>query len=292
MGNHTNTIQIPSVSLPQGGGGVRGIDEKFQVNSANGTSSFSVPVPSCSSRGFAPSLSIDYNSGSGNGVFGLGWNLSLSVISRKTDRGIPRYTDDNDVFIIGGVEDLVPELKQFGENEFLNKEGKTEYHESRENGFTIRRYRPRTEGSFLRIERYLADDGTIYWTVTDLSNVTTIYGMSASSRLASPDGEKIYQWYPEFSFDSNGNSIAYYYIHESADDLDISKVYNKNRIINGRIQYSGIYLSEIRYGNIHPYYRGGIKPAAEDYRFITRFIYNNGRADTFSTRKPGFEVRT
>ena len=53
MGNHTNTIQIPSVSLPQGGGGVRGIDEKFQVNSANGTSSFSVPVPSCSSRGFA-----------------------------------------------------------------------------------------------------------------------------------------------------------------------------------------------------------------------------------------------
>ena len=292
MGKHDNAIQIPSISLPQGGGAVRGIDEKFQVNSANGTSSFSIPIPVNSARGFAPALSIDYNSGSGNGVFGLGWNLSLSVISRKTDRGIPRYTDDNDVFIIGGVEDLVPELKQFGENEFLNKEGKTEYHERREDGFTIRRYRPRTEGSFLRIERYLADDGTIYWTVTDLSNVTTIYGMSASSRLASPDGEKIYQWYPEFSFDNNGNSIAYYYIHESADDLDISKVYNKNRIINGRIQYSGIYLSEIRYGNIHPYYRGGIKPEAEDYRFITRFIYNNGRADTFSTRKPGFELRT
>ena len=31
--------------MPKGGGALRGIDEKFQVNAANGTSSFSIPLP-------------------------------------------------------------------------------------------------------------------------------------------------------------------------------------------------------------------------------------------------------
>lgn len=33
------SIDIPKISLPQGGGAIKGIDEKFQVNAANGTAS-------------------------------------------------------------------------------------------------------------------------------------------------------------------------------------------------------------------------------------------------------------
>jgi len=59
----TFSIEAPSVSLPKGGGAIKGIDEKFSVNAVNGTSSFSIPVPVSSARGFAPSLSLSYNSG-------------------------------------------------------------------------------------------------------------------------------------------------------------------------------------------------------------------------------------
>jgi hypothetical protein len=60
----SNAIEIPQISLPKGGGALKGIDEKFQVNSANGTAAFSIPLPLTAGRNnFSPSLSLSYNSG-------------------------------------------------------------------------------------------------------------------------------------------------------------------------------------------------------------------------------------
>ncbi len=47
-----------------------------------------------------------YSSGNGNGIFGLGWQLALPRITRRTEKGLPRY-DDGDVFVLSGSEDLV-----------------------------------------------------------------------------------------------------------------------------------------------------------------------------------------
>ena len=107
----------PVLSLPKGGGAIRDIGEKFDVNPTTGTASFSVPIALSPGRaGFGPQLSISYNSGSGNGPFGLGWGLSLQAITRKTDKGLPRYADaeDSDLFLISGSEDLVPVLEWGG----------------------------------------------------------------------------------------------------------------------------------------------------------------------------------
>ena len=53
----SNAIQVPEISLPRGGGALKGIDEKFEVNAANGTSAFSIPLPVTAGRnGFSPSL--------------------------------------------------------------------------------------------------------------------------------------------------------------------------------------------------------------------------------------------
>ena len=43
------------------------------------------------------------------GPFGHGFHLSMPQITRKTDKGLPRYDDanDSDVFILSGAEDLV-----------------------------------------------------------------------------------------------------------------------------------------------------------------------------------------
>src|SRR5215211_8721695 len=108
-------IAAPSISLPKGGGAIRGIDEKFAANVSTGTASLSVTLPVSPGRsGFVPQLSLSYDSGAGNGPFGLGWTLSLPTITRKTDKGLPIYHDDeeSDTFILSGSEDLVPVLVQ------------------------------------------------------------------------------------------------------------------------------------------------------------------------------------
>jgi hypothetical protein len=63
-----------------------------------------------------PIAGARYGSGSGNGPFGFGCDLQLPSITRKTDKGLPRYDDagESDVFILTGAEDLVPELVDEG----------------------------------------------------------------------------------------------------------------------------------------------------------------------------------
>ena len=106
-------LSAPQIELPRGGGAIRGIGEKFSANPVTGTGSMSVPLYASPGRsGFGPQLALSYDSGAGNGPFGLGWNLALPAITRKTDKGLPRYLDgaDSDVFLLSGAEDLVPFL--------------------------------------------------------------------------------------------------------------------------------------------------------------------------------------
>jgi len=99
-------ISPPSVTLPKGGGAIRGIGEKFAANPVTGTGSMSVPIATSPGRsGFGPQLNLTYDSGFGNGPFGFGWNLSLPSITRKTDKGLPKYQDaeNSDVFLLFGA---------------------------------------------------------------------------------------------------------------------------------------------------------------------------------------------
>src|SRR5512135_85647 len=108
-------MAAPSISLPKGGGAIRGIGEKFAANPVTGTGSMTVPIATSPGRsGFGPQLSLSYDSGAGNGPFGFGWSLSLPAITRKTDKGLPRYRDaeESDVYILSGAEDLVPVYRQ------------------------------------------------------------------------------------------------------------------------------------------------------------------------------------
>src|SRR5436190_1066399 len=126
----------PPISLPKGGGAIRSIGEKFSVNSVNGTASLTLSLALSPGRsGFGPQLSLSYDSGSGNGPFGFGWSLSLPTITRRTDKGLPRYQDgeDSDIFILAGSEDLVP---------ILDGAGSRFRDDTSAPGYTIHRYRP------------------------------------------------------------------------------------------------------------------------------------------------------
>src|SRR5712671_6828998 len=128
----------PSISLPKGGGAIRGIGEKFAANPVTGTGSMSVPLATSPGRsGFGPQLSLSYDSGAGNGPFGLGWSLSLPSITRRTDKGLPRYDDEDqsDTFILSGAEDLVPTLIEVSPGQWRRDEVLRD-------GYLVTQYRP------------------------------------------------------------------------------------------------------------------------------------------------------
>ena len=79
MSNTSGGTQA-ALSLPKGGGAIKGIGETFQANLFSGTANHSIPIALSPGRnGFGPSLSLGYSSGNGNGIFGLGWTVPASV---------------------------------------------------------------------------------------------------------------------------------------------------------------------------------------------------------------------
>jgi RHS repeat-associated protein len=234
------------ISLPKGGGAIRGIGETFQPNLFTGTGNFSVPIATSPGRnGFGPQLALQYSSGNGNGPFGIGWQLSIPRITRKTEKGLPSYTDD-DVFVISGAEDLVPFLKKISGNQ-----EKWEPDTIETESHLITRYRPRTEGLFARIERWVikSDRKEVHWRATTKENVSSIYGRSVGARIFDPeDSSRIYEWLLEETFDAKGNHIYYEYIHEPSDSRTLAlgerEPYEQNR------RFTQAYVRRILYGNV------------------------------------------
>ena len=265
-------LNIPKISLPKGGGAIKGIDEKFEVNAVDGTSSFSMSLPITPGRnGFRPSLSLTYNSGAGNSPFGLGWNVDLPFIQRRTSKKLPEYKDaeESDVFMLSGAEDLQP---------FLGEEG---------------RYRPRVESNFSRIERILHPEKGMYWKVTTGDNVVTVFGVDAGCRIANPgNADRIFKWLPCFTYNDKGDWISYEYKEENTENVPDS-LPEKNRL-NGRSLFTNRYLWRVKYGNRLPYYpQGDCRKPEGEYFFELVFDYDGScRPDPFSDYHAGFDIRT
>src|SRR5262245_32453189 len=104
---------LPSLSPPKGGGALHGMGDKFSANLATGAGSLAIPLFVSPGRsGFQPDRKLQYDSGSGNGPYGMGFGLNIPRIARRTDKGLPRYLDqaETDIFVLSGAEDLVPAL--------------------------------------------------------------------------------------------------------------------------------------------------------------------------------------
>ncbi|MCI0623912.1 MAG: hypothetical protein L0387_20025, partial [Acidobacteria bacterium] len=210
----SQAVSAPTISLPKGGGAIRGMGEKFAANPVTGTGSMTVPIATSPGRsGFGPQLSLSYDSGVGNGPFSFGWSLSLPQIARKTDKGLPLYFDaeDSDVFILSGAEDLVPVYRQDPDGAWVagrpgfqrdadgfwvhDPSGRLVVHEDELDGYRIRRHRPRIEGLFARIERWskIGSPGEVHWRSISKDNILTLYGSDANSRIADPlDASRIF----------------------------------------------------------------------------------------------------
>lgn len=310
-------VTAPSIALPKGGGAIKGMGEKFSANPVTGTGSMSIPIATTPGRlGFAPHLSLSYDSVAGNGAFGLGWNLSLSSITRKTDKGLPKYEDpeESDVFILSGLEDLVPVFVGTGGGGDWKQE-KLPPRTIAGNTYSIQRYIPRIEGLFALIERWTnqADQADSFWRSITKDNITTLYGKSTESRITDPsDPIRIFCWLICESYDDKGNAIIYRYEAENSDNVNLSSVNERNRTNQSRT--ANRYLKRILYGNHKPFLpkleASSAWPTMPDNQWYFEVVFDYGehdkdkplpiepgkqwllRNDPFSSYRSGFEVRT
>ncbi|SNT49761.1 RHS repeat-associated core domain-containing protein [Asanoa hainanensis] len=294
----------PPVSGPLGGGGLRGLGETFAANAVTGTATLSVPLAVSPGRGVDPELSLTYDSGAGQGPFGLGWHLTLPAITRRTDRGVPRYDDgaESDVFVLSGAEDLVPVPAD---------DVRTVDHVD----YRVRRYRPRVEGLFARIERWTrtTDAAVTFWRSISRDNITTWYGRTAESRIFDPaDDRRIFSWLACESHDDKGNALAIGYRAEDPVNVPVADVHERHRTDADRT--ANRYPQRVRYGNTVPYFPvlspDAPWPAAPgEWLFEVVLDYGDHdpeaptpdpvaapgwpcRPDPFSSYRSGFELRT
>ncbi|WP_328324077.1 FG-GAP-like repeat-containing protein [Kribbella sp. NBC_00382] len=219
MGGSTDAIVLPS-----GGGAMAGIGETFGPDPHTGTGNFTVPIALPPGRGgLQPQLQLGYSTGSGNGPFGLGWGLSLPGVSRRTGKGVPRYDEKRDVYLLSGGEELVA----------VGSNGPA----------TL--YRPRTEGLYARIAR--RRDGTDdYWQVTSKDGLVSTYGTPGSfgsdpATVADPlDRSRVLGWQLTRTADTFGSHIAYDYRRDSG--------------VDGAHHWDQLYPERIRYVDNGPDY--------------------------------------
>jgi hypothetical protein len=102
--------------------------------------------------------------------------------------------------------------------------------------YRIKRYRPRIEGVFARIERWTnIETGTPHWRSISKDNITTLYGRTPESRIADPDDpQRIFTWLICESRDDKGNAIVYQYVPEDSDNIDLAQVHERNRTEESR----------------------------------------------------------
>lgn len=281
----TGRIKTPGISLPKGGGAITGIGETFKPNGFSGAGSYSLTIPVTQARGFEPQLLLNYNSGAGNGPFGMGFSLSLSKISIRTEKGIPKY-EGNDIFIMGAEELVLKQQAIYKDNA----------------GWDVSEYFPRVEGSFSRIEQHVkGDKSESYWKITTNNNEVSFFGQNAESRIYNPANvSQIFEWLVDQSVDTKGNQILYVYKAEDGSGTG-DKIWEQGRSFNNK------YIQTIRYGNytdanndeqfgfevvfdygeydISGLDKGGKNP----YEPVGKWNY---RPDAFSSYLSGFEIRT
>ncbi|HKS38751.1 MAG TPA: toxin TcdB middle/N-terminal domain-containing protein, partial [Verrucomicrobiae bacterium] len=185
-----NGVSPTSISLPKGPGSIEGLGESFQPTLNTGTAKYGIGlnVPP-GTAGQTPAPALRYEGGSGNGPLGFGWNLPLSYVQRRTDKGIPLYgenlnlgVDRSDVFINEMKEELVPQT----------------------NGFFF----CKNEGAFIRYRP--AGD---HWEGTLPDGTRLEFGLSSNGRIEDTNSSptRVFCWLLEKETDTRGNTITYSY---------------------------------------------------------------------------------
>ena len=197
-----NGLSDDRVSLPDGPGSIGGVGENINVNANMGSASFEVAfrVPGGQTEATTPKLRLQYASGAGLDVAGIGWSLPLMSIERTVSKGLPTYGTD-DLFAADGSDELTFVGDVAG----------------------AREYRARFEGSFNRYRWHEAGVGAGgYWTAESPDGDVMTFGATADGTLVNAarvqDGSgKTFKYMLVEMRDQVGRRVVYTYTKNGTD---------------------------------------------------------------------------
>ncbi|WP_431216254.1 SpvB/TcaC N-terminal domain-containing protein [Puia sp. P3] len=224
--------------------GIKAADPSAAVNviappkaGSMGSASLGYPIELPAGRhGIQPQLTIGYNSGSGDGWLGMGWDLRAPSITIDTRWGAPRFDaqQETETYTMAGAQ-LSP-VAHRGDLVARSAE---------------RQFYPRVEGEFNRIIRHGTSPQTYWWEVTDKEGTRYFYGGDPStgadpaSTLSDASGN-IAHWALREVLDLHGNFVHYFYTTVSDPGIAGGKVPGVQLYLS-KITYTGYNGTEGRY---------------------------------------------
>ena len=240
---NSEQLSLTTPRLPSGGGAISGMKGNIASAGPDGAASFTLPLPVSAGRGYSPSLALSYHSRSGNGFFGMGWNINLPAVRRRTNKGTPAY-DENDEFLGPDGEVLVPALNKEGESEI--RSATTLLSIDLEETFSVYAYRSRTETDFSRLEFWkpVSQSEPGFWVIYSADGQVHLMGRNSQSRISPPKKpSQVAVWLAESSVSATGEQI--YWQYRAEDDAHCEES-EKNTHADVTIQR---YLTAVWYGN-------------------------------------------
>ena len=303
---HSDNISPQAPSLPKGGGALTGLSGQAGAAGPDGAASLSLPLPISAGRGYAPSLSLSYSSQGGNSAFGIGWDVNLPSISRRTRSGVPAYTAQ-DEFISPAGEVLITLTGSDGKP--LTEKRQTLLGTTLNVAYQITTYRARVESDFSRLEYWQPQGSTTepdFWLWYTADGQVHLLGYESAARISS--GNNTARWLLNASVSATGEQIYYRYRAEDDTNCDTGEKAAHPGCHSQR------YLSEVHYGNITAGRTfaclNGINAIKAGWLFVLVFdygertikpdekpLFNAGsgwlcRQDPFSGYAYGFNLRT
>ncbi len=298
-------VGISAPSLPKGGGAIQSIGKGWGAVGATGSASLSIALPITAGRGYAPTLTLNYQSSTGNGLFGLGWNLNLGCVARRATKGVPLYTDDD---VILGPDGGVWLAERDAEGAVKEKSVGSYGGLALDREYQVIRYFARVEGAFDRIEHWRhAEDPPGFWLVHGADGTLAVYGRNTGSRSTdTANSNRVAEWLLEETMNARGEHILYEYKAEDLEGLNGATDPGPARNFMAQC-----YLRRVRYGNFtaHPdlYLWNPSQLDSLEWHFDLLFDYGEredkynklaydedrlwqGRADFHSSFAYGFEL--
>lgn len=306
---NSDTLQLNAPSLPAGGGTINGLKGDMAGAGPDGAVSLSVPLPISAGRGYAPALTLNYHSRAGNGPFGIGWDIGLAAIRRRTRKGVPVY-NDTDEFTGPDGEVLVPALTSDGQA--VIRTADTLINAKLSQPYTVRTYRSRLERDFSCFEYWQspASGRADFWVVYSPDGQVHLLGRNPQARISHPQQpSQTAVWLQESSVSATGEQIYYQYRSEDEMGCDAAEKTAHPAATAQR------YLVAVYYGNRHAGRRLPALteiPTENTWLFILTLDYGERaqalatapiwhspgtgawacRQDVFSDYGYGFELRT
>jgi hypothetical protein len=224
--------------------GIRAADPSARVNfidppgsNPKGDASLSYPLDFPVGRmGLQPAMSLRYDSSRADGWLGLGWDISVPVITIDTRWGAPRYDSvvETETYLLDGQQ-LVPFA--FRGPLRARADGTTMI-----DGQPVKIFHERVEGKFARIIRHGTSPSTYWWEVIDKQGTHFFYGgdddtaaPASDSTLVTAAGN-VFVWALREVRDTHGNAARY--CSERVEDVGIN---------GGTVPGFELYISSIDY---------------------------------------------